>query len=130
MKFSTIVATAVSAAIAVSGTPIEKREVGGLLLCTGANATGTCTYNVYELKTCHQLPAPFHHNTSTFAPDGEAFNCFPRIGDCGSICTSPTGCTFGAVDFNYKNKFDLGAIKWNTLISSFDCELKTHPTTQ
>lgn len=32
MKFSTIVATAVSAAIAVSGTPIEKREVGGVCL--------------------------------------------------------------------------------------------------
>ncbi|EHK41434.1 hypothetical protein TRIATDRAFT_259330 [Trichoderma atroviride IMI 206040] len=109
---------------------IESNLYSQVLLCTGANATGTCSYSVYELKTCHQLPAPFHHNTSTFAPDGEDFECFPRIGDCGSICTSPTGCTFGAVDFSYKNKFNLGAIKWNTLISSFDCSLKTPPSTQ
>ncbi|ETS01395.1 hypothetical protein M419DRAFT_123486 [Trichoderma reesei RUT C-30] len=124
MKFSSIVTAIVSSAIAVSSTPIHKREIGGVLLCTGANATGSCNYSVYALDTCHQLPAPFHHNTSTFAPDGEAFECFPRIGDCGSICTSPTGCTFGAVDFDYAHKFDLGAIQWNTLISSFDCSLK------
>ncbi|KAL7792509.1 hypothetical protein V8C37DRAFT_380551 [Trichoderma ceciliae] len=121
----TIIIAAVSSAIAVSGSPVHKREIGGLLLCTGANATGTCEHGVYELETCHQLPAPFYRNTSTFAPDGEAFECFPRIGDCGSICTSPTGCTFGSVDFHYANKFNLGAIKWNTLISSFDCGLKT-----
>ncbi|OTA08033.1 SSCRP protein [Trichoderma parareesei] len=129
MKFSSIVTAIVSSAIAVSSTPIHKREIGGVLLCTGANATGTCNYSVYALDTCHQLPAPFHHNTSTFAPDGEAFECFPRIGDCGSICTSPTGCTFGAVDFDYAHKFDLGAIQWNTLISSFDCSLKRTATT-
>ncbi|PTB66308.1 hypothetical protein BBK36DRAFT_1200662, partial [Trichoderma citrinoviride] len=99
-----------------------------VLLCTGANATGTCNYSVYALDTCHQLPAPYHQNTSTFAPDGEAFECFPRIGDCGEICTSPTGCTFGSVDFDYANKFNLGAIQWNTLISSFDCSLKKTTT--
>jgi hypothetical protein len=32
MKFSTIVAAAVSSAIAVSGSPIEKRQVGGVCL--------------------------------------------------------------------------------------------------
>ncbi|RFU76329.1 hypothetical protein TARUN_5917 [Trichoderma arundinaceum] len=128
MKFTTILTAAVSSAIAVSGTPIHRRELGGVLLCTGANATGTCDYAIYELKKCHQLPAPFYHNTSTFAPSGEDFECFPRIGDCGAICMSPTGCTFGSVDFHYKNKYNLGAIKWNSLISSFDCSLKT-PTT-
>ncbi|UKZ51568.1 hypothetical protein TrVGV298_005328 [Trichoderma virens] len=130
MKFTTIVAAAVSSAIAVSGTPIEKREIGGVLLCTGANATGTCNYEVYKLDTCHQLKAPFHQNTSTFAPDGEDFECFPRIGNCGSICTSPTGCTFGSVDFNYEHKFDLGAIQWNNLISSFDCSKKPKTSTE
>ncbi|KAH6606841.1 hypothetical protein Trco_005994 [Trichoderma cornu-damae] len=124
MKLTVLATAAVASAAAVSGTPIHKREIGGVLLCTGANATGTCSHAVYKLKTCHQLRAPFYRNTSTFAPDGEAFQCFPRVGDCGSICTSPTGCTFGGVDFGYAHKFDLGAIKWNTLISSFDCAMK------
>ena len=42
---------------------------------------------------------------------------------CGEICTSPTGCTFGAVSSNYANKNDLGAIGWDKLISSFECHL-------
>lgn len=76
------------------------------------------------METCHQLEAPFHHNVNTFAPDGEAFECFPRAGDCDAICRSPTGCTFGAVDFAYEHKYNLSAIKWDTLFSSFDCSLK------
>ena len=47
---------------------------------------------------------------------------------CGGICTSPTGCTFGAVDFGYANKYNLSAIGWDHYIASFDCHLKT-PTT-
>lgn len=92
-------------------------------MCTGANATGTCEYKVWEMEKCHQLEAPFLANINTFAPDGEAFECYPRIGDCGSICTSPTGCTFGAVNFDYENKFNLSAIKWDKLMRSFDCSL-------
>ncbi|KAM4057090.1 hypothetical protein HRG_003939 [Hirsutella rhossiliensis] len=118
MKVSTFL---VAAASAVSASPVDKRALGGLLMCTGANATGTCKHQVYELNKCVQLEAPFYHNTSTFAPDGESFSCFPRVTNCGAICTSPTGCTFGAVNFTYEHKFDLGAIKWNTLIASFDC---------
>lgn len=79
---------------------------------------------MFELSKCHQLPEPFYQNINTFAPDGEGFACYPRLGDCGSICRSPTGCTFGAVDFGYKNKYDLGEIGWDTLFQSFDCFLK------
>lgn len=43
--------------------------------------------------------------------------------DCGGICTSPTGCTFGAVTYDYKNKFNLTAIGWDKYISSFECHL-------
>lgn len=95
------------------------------MLCTGANATGHCTHETYELQKCHQLPAPFYTNTSTFAPDGEDFFCWPRIYNCGDPCFSPTGCTFGRVDFNYEHKYNLTAIGWNTLIRSFDCQQKT-----
>lgn len=76
------------------------------------------------MKKCHQLEAPYHQNINTFAPDGEAFECFPRVYDCGEICRSPTGCTFGSVDFNYVNKFNLSAIKWDGIMKSFDCSLK------
>lgn len=145
MKVSTLLVAAVASA--ASASPVDKRERGGvslllllllllllpppsapldadtrqLLTCTGPNATGTCKHQVYELNKCVQLEAPFYHNTSTFAPDGESFSCFPRVTDCGAICRSPTGCTFGAVNFTYEHKFDLGAIRWNTLIASFDC---------
>ncbi|RCI14634.1 hypothetical protein L249_6418 [Ophiocordyceps polyrhachis-furcata BCC 54312] len=122
MKVSSAL-TVVSAAALASGSPVEKRAIGGVLLCTGPNSTGICDYKVYELNKCHQLSAPFHHNTSTFAPDGEAFSCFPRVTDCSAICMSPTGCTFGAVSFHSPLKEDLGKIQWNTLISSFDCSL-------
>ena len=73
------------------------------------------------MQTCYTLEPPWHQNTSTFAPDGEGFHCYPRAYDCGAICTSPTGCTFGAVSFGYAHKYDLGAIGWNTLFRSFDC---------
>lgn len=95
-----------------------------VLLCTGANATGTCTHQVYEMETCYQLEEPFYENVNTFALDGEAFLCWPRLYDCGEICKSPTGCTFGSVDFDYENKFNLGAIQWDVLFKSFDCALK------
>lgn len=136
MKFTIL---ALASALTISATPLAKREVGGvrlpphlraiiltgqILMCTGANATGTCDYSVYTMGDCHQLKAPFHRNINTFAPDGEAFFCFPRIGDCGSLCTSPTGCTFGQVDFSYENKYNLSAIRWDNLMSSFDCQLK------
>jgi len=138
MKPSNI-ALAAAATTAVSSHPlnVQKRELGGVsalpdnytsltvqiqvLMCTGANATGTCSYDVYPLNKCNQLSAPFLENTKTFAPDGEAFQCYPRLFDCDGICKSPTGCTFGAVDFDYENKYNLGALKWDTLIRSFDC---------
>ncbi|KAF5018511.1 hypothetical protein F66182_9516 [Fusarium sp. NRRL 66182] len=123
MKLS-IALTAIFSATCISASPLHKREIGGVLICTGANATGTCSHKVYELEKCHQLPKPFYQNISTFAPDGEAFDCFPRTTGCKDICKSPTGCTFGAVDFDYENKFNLTAIKWNNLFSSFDCSLK------
>ena len=93
-------------------------------MCTGVNATGTCHYEVYEMKKCHQLPEPYYKNINTFAPDGEHFACYPRASGCDDICRSPTGCTFGAVDFNYEHKYDLKAIQWNTIFKSFDCSLK------
>ncbi|KAG6003443.1 hypothetical protein E4U21_002037 [Claviceps maximensis] len=122
MKLSSVAALASAAFVGAS--PVEKRQVGGVLLCTGVNATGTCKHQVYQLNKCQQLSAPFYQNTNTFAVDGEGFECSPRLVDCGSICRSPTGCTFGAVDFNYKHKWNLGAIGWDKYIKSFDCHLK------
>ncbi|OAQ70061.1 hypothetical protein VFPPC_02595 [Pochonia chlamydosporia 170] len=123
MKFSTVAAV-VSSAVAVFASPIEKRAVGGVLLCTGANSTGTCKYQTYELNKCQQLEKPFYQNTNTFAVDGEDFTCSPKLIDCGGICTSPTGCTFGAVDFNYEHKYNLSAISWDKYITSFECNKK------
>lgn len=147
MKFSQIIA-AFASATSISAFPLlslYKRELGGVsvplyifclclmpywpfvtqvLLCTGANSTGTCSHEVYEFDVCHQLKAPFYHNTSTFSPDGEDFFCYPRTVNCDDICKSPTGCTFGPVDYEYENKANLTAIEWNTLISSFRCKRK------
>ncbi|KAF4974236.1 hypothetical protein FZEAL_8836 [Fusarium zealandicum] len=128
MKLSLAAAT-VASALAVSAWPIHhKREIGGVLMCTGANATGTCHHEVYELKKCHQLPKPYYLNINTFAPDGEDFSCYPRVTGCDDICKSPTGCTFGAVDFNYEHKYNLSAIEWDTLFKSFTCSLKRNKT--
>ncbi|KAJ2976634.1 hypothetical protein NQ176_g4834 [Zarea fungicola] len=120
MKFAPFVVTA-SMAAGSDASPMSRRELGGILLCTGVNATGTCIYNTYNLEECHQLRAPFLANTSTFAPDGENFACYPRNYNCGEPCMSPTGCTFGQVDFDYIHKYDLGAIGWANLMHSFDC---------
>ncbi|KAF5669605.1 hypothetical protein FHETE_4845 [Fusarium heterosporum] len=148
MKLFITIITFLSA-MSVSASPLfdalflHKRQIGGVrlylspailvstltssfkvLICTGANQTGDCTHKVYELEKCHQLPKPYYHNVSTFAPDGESFQCYPRTTGCDDICKSPTGCTFGPVDFNYEHKDNLTAIQWNTLFSSFDCFLK------
>ncbi|KAI8677290.1 hypothetical protein NCS56_00618800 [Fusarium sp. Ph1] len=128
MKLSSVAASVLVSASAVSASPIHKRELGGVLMCTGANATGTCHYEVYKLEKCHQLPPPFYKNVKTFAPDGENFACYPRVYDCGGICKSPTGCTFGKVDFNYEHKYNLSAIGWDTLFQSFDCFEKRKPS--
>ncbi len=69
------------------------------------------------------MTAPFFGNLNTFAPDGEAFACYPYGAPCGSICTSPEGCTLGAIDFNYPNKYNLSAVQWST-VESFNCFLK------
>jgi hypothetical protein len=138
-------------AMSVSASPLPeaphlfKRQIGGVsifllsyhpslmrmltlllkvLICTGANQTGDCTHEVYKLEKCHQLKKPFLFNVSTFAPDGESFECFPRTTGCNDTCMSPTGCTFGPVDFNYEHKNNLTAIQWDTLFNSFDCLLK------
>lgn len=95
-----------------------------LLICTGANSTGTCTHEVYTLNKCHQLSEPFLRNVTTFAPDGEHFNCYPRTTGCNDTCMSPTGCTIGAIDFNYEYKFNFSRVGWPKLFNSFDCSLR------
>ena len=49
-------------------------------------------------------------------------------GNCSEICTSPTGCTFGAVDFYNPRKWDLTAIRWQNLLGSFTCYLNETST--
>ncbi|CAK7269673.1 hypothetical protein SEPCBS57363_003720 [Sporothrix epigloea] len=115
--------TILAAAAVATASPITKREPGGLLLCTGANSTGTCQYNVYPLDSCINITTPFTGSTNTFAPDGEAFACYPYAMPCGSICTSPEGCTLGAIDFNYEHKYNLSAVSW-AAVASFRCFTK------
>ncbi|KAJ9149675.1 hypothetical protein NKR19_g5541 [Coniochaeta hoffmannii] len=127
MRFPGKTLLALAASLAAAS-PIEKREVGGILICTGPNATGTCTHEVYELDKCHNMTVGYANNASTFAPDGEAFLCYPYIMPCGGICTSPTGCTFGAVSFDYEHKYNLSAIGWDHYIASFECHLNSTVT--
>ncbi|KAI1374989.1 hypothetical protein F4677DRAFT_424246 [Hypoxylon crocopeplum] len=131
MQFFTTIATIAAAATCVSARgrpPLAKREIGGILICNGANATGACHYEVYSLQDCHNMPDGFSGNTKTFAPDGDDFFCWPKVGQCEDICTSPTGCTFGAVDFYNPVKWDLSSIQWDHLIESFDCQLNQTTT--
>ncbi|KAI0602967.1 hypothetical protein F4775DRAFT_531336 [Biscogniauxia sp. FL1348] len=103
---------------------VAKRDVAGVQLCTGANATGTCHYEVYTLQECHDVPEGFSKNTRTFAPDDSGFFCWPRVGSCADICRSPTGCTFGgAIDYFYPNKYDLAKSSWDKSLMSFDCHM-------
>ncbi|KAI1854670.1 hypothetical protein JX266_000788 [Neoarthrinium moseri] len=131
MQLLTTFTGLLTVAASVSAAPMEtvaKRDVGGVLICQGANATGTCHYEKYTLDECHDLPTDLSGNASTFAPDGDNFFCFPKVGNCASICTSPTGCTFGAVDFNSPVKYDLSSIQWDHLIQSFRCQLNQTAT--
>lgn len=48
-----------------------------VLICNGPNATGYCEYEQYELEKCFDLKAPLFQNSSTFAPDGDSFYCYP-----------------------------------------------------
>ncbi|KXX77166.1 hypothetical protein MMYC01_206582 [Madurella mycetomatis] len=63
----------------VSSAPLERREPGGVLICTEANGEGICDYSVYEFETCHNLPPPLSKNAATFAPDEGPFYCYPRL---------------------------------------------------
>ncbi|KAJ9152153.1 hypothetical protein NKR23_g2907 [Pleurostoma richardsiae] len=127
MQFSAYVTVIVAACLAAASPIHHKRAVGGILMCTGANQTGTCSYNVYPVDTCINMTAPYYQNAATFAPDGEEFYCYPYIMPCGGICTSPTGCTFGAVSYNSTRKENLTSIGWNKYISSFECHTGPAP---
>ncbi|RKU41025.1 hypothetical protein DL546_002237 [Coniochaeta pulveracea] len=120
-----LITTILALAAFTTAQPVQKRELGGILICNGPNATGNCTHEVYTLDTCHNLTTEYSQKTNTFAPDGEAFLCYPHPAPCGSICMSPTGCTFGAVSFDYEHKYNLSAIGWDHLIASFECHLNS-----
>ncbi|GAW18696.1 hypothetical protein ANO14919_081770 [Xylariales sp. No.14919] len=124
MQLSGVITSIIAAAACVSALPKPpvKRAVGGVLLCQGANATGICHYEAYALDECHDVSEDFFHNTRTFAPDGDDFYCWPRVGKCADICKSPTGCTFGgAFYFDNPHKYDLAQIAWEKSLVSFDC---------
>ncbi|KAH9898948.1 hypothetical protein F4778DRAFT_178343 [Xylariomycetidae sp. FL2044] len=131
MQFFTTIISLVIAATWATAFPrrhMAKREVGGVTICSGANATGTCHYEVYSMNECHDLPAELSGDARTFAPDNSGFFCYPHVGSCADICTSPTGCTFGAVDYYNPVKSDLATIQWDHLIQSFDCHLNVTTT--
>lgn len=50
-----------------------------MLICNGANGQGHCEYGVYQLETCYNLPPALINNAATFAPDDEAFFCYPYM---------------------------------------------------
>ncbi|KAI0166243.1 hypothetical protein GGR57DRAFT_496516 [Xylariaceae sp. FL1272] len=128
--FTTFLAAATCVSALPRGWPkIEKRAMGGVLICTGANATGDCVYQDYTLEDCHDLPADFVRNTNTFAPDGDDFYCWPRVSSCSDICKSPTGCTFGtSFYFDNPHKFNLHSVSWDKSLASFDCHKNTTTT--
>ncbi|KAI1828311.1 hypothetical protein F4861DRAFT_535273 [Xylaria intraflava] len=132
MQLPAVFTAILTAATCVSALPkpiLDKRAVGGVLLCQGANATGDCHYEVYSLDECHDVPEGFFHNTRTFAPDGDDFYCWPRVATCKDICKSPSGCTFGgAFYFDNPNKYDLSKILWDKSLGSFDCHLNVTDT--
>ncbi|KAK8049862.1 hypothetical protein PG994_011592 [Apiospora phragmitis] len=130
MQFPTILAALVAAACFSSAAPTQQlaKRDSEVLICQGVNATGPCHYEVYSMSDCHDLPANLSGNAATFAPDGDNFYCYPRVGHCSDICTSPTGCTFGAVSFSSPVKYDLTSIQWNTLIEAFHCYENTTST--
>ncbi|KAI1311988.1 hypothetical protein F5Y03DRAFT_390956 [Xylaria venustula] len=105
---------------------LNRESHRNVLLCQGANATGSCHYEAYSLTECHDVPDDFFQNTRTFAPDGDDFYCWPRVTKCADICTSPTGCTFGgAFYFSNPHKYDLASIAWDKSLGSFDCHKNT-----
>ncbi|KAK4250535.1 hypothetical protein C7999DRAFT_38380 [Corynascus novoguineensis] len=103
--------------------PSEHNRIGGVLICNDPNGQGHCEYTVYELEKCYDLPPELVNNAATFAPDDAPFYCYPYIMECGGICTSPTGCTMGAVNYEYEHKFNLTEVGWNKYITSFECHL-------
>lgn len=121
--------TGLLACLAQASPVLQRRDaVGGVLICSDANGQGQCQYSVYELETCYDLPPPLLNNAATFAPDDAPFYCYPYLTKCGGICTSPTGCTFGAVSYDYENKYNLTKIGWNKYITSFECHLNATGT--
>lgn len=75
----TAVIVLVLASACMSGAnPIaQKRAVGGVLMCTGANSTGQCNHAVHPMDKCVNVTTALYHKVVTFAPDGEEFYCYP-----------------------------------------------------
>ncbi|KAH6624505.1 hypothetical protein B0J18DRAFT_428484 [Chaetomium sp. MPI-SDFR-AT-0129] len=130
MLSTTVLITGLLAALTQASPVLQRRDgaVGGVLICSDPNGQGVCQYNVYELEKCYNLPQGLVNNAATFAPDDAPFYCYPYLTQCGGICTSPTGCTFGAVSYDYENKYNLTKIGWNEYITSFECHLNQTTT--
>ncbi|KAK2073885.1 hypothetical protein P8C59_008129 [Phyllachora maydis] len=128
----TAVIVLVLASACMSGAnPIaQKRAVGGVLMCTGANSTGQCNHAVHPMDKCVNVTTALYHKVVTFAPDGEEFYCYPYENLCGvGICTSPEGCTLGAISYESPFKDNLTAVGWGQSVGSFECYQGTAPST-
>lgn len=98
MKLTTVLAGLAAASLSTA-TPLEKRQIGGvsvtvldgptaklgrtdtaqILICNGADATGNCTHEVYEMGRCYNMTSEFSGNVATFAPDGGPWYCYPYM---------------------------------------------------
>ncbi|KAI1327921.1 hypothetical protein F5Y16DRAFT_370152 [Xylariaceae sp. FL0255] len=89
---------------------IQKREPGGVFICTDINWGGTCGFAKQPWNECIQLTSPWYHSISSIGPD--TFNAIVAFQDFS--CSSDAKLAI----FNPGDS-DLDNQGWNDLIGSF-----------
>ncbi|KAH8805232.1 hypothetical protein F5884DRAFT_902283 [Xylogone sp. PMI_703] len=96
---------------------LQKRQPGGVIICTDINFGGTCGYAKQPYEECIQLTSPYFHTISSLGPD--QFNALVLYSD--NNCGDP-----GAITVVYPGSSDLRQVKkvngdgsWNDHTGSF-----------
>ncbi|TFK78445.1 hypothetical protein K466DRAFT_606978 [Polyporus arcularius HHB13444] len=99
-------------------TVLEKRNVGGVYICSGTNWSGSCGHAVQPLDTCIVLGSDWKNEIASFGPDSCTM-CFAY---------KTTNCAFGdGFVWMFQNPGDASGGRrvtnnaWNTHIASFKC---------
>ncbi|KAJ6477280.1 hypothetical protein DFH09DRAFT_1162504 [Mycena vulgaris] len=87
--FHRLISVAAVVAVTIDATPLSKRVLGGITLCTDINFTGFCLHLDLARSRCTDITDPgLVGQVSSIQPDSAPHDCLMFTAPCGSAGTS------------------------------------------